>query len=75
MTHRLNSRVKRRIDVYNENSPYKYGTIIKCYNRPAKEYPSGYTLGPYPELYDVKWDNGEIHEGYLPHGIISISQS
>ncbi len=75
MIHKLNDRVKRRIDVFDENSPYKYGTVIKCYSRPAKKYSSGYILGPYPELYDVKWDNGEIKEGYLPHGIENISQN
>ena len=75
MTHKLNDRVKRKIDVFDENSPYKYGTIIKCHSRPIKKYKNGYILGPFSELYDVKWDNGEIHEGYLPHGILNISQS
>ena len=74
MTHNVNDRVKRRVDVFDENSPYKYGTVVKCYSRAIKNY--GFVrLGPYPELYDVKWDDGEIEEGYLPHGIINISQN
>ncbi len=75
MTHKINDRVKRRIDVFDENSPYKYGTVIKCYSRAVKKYSCDLVLGPYPELYEVEWDEDRIREkDYLPHGLINISQ-
>jgi len=50
------------------------GKVIKAYSKQAKKYCYGYgtplVLGPYPELYDIKWENGLISKGYLPHGII-----
>ena len=62
--------VKRRTDIFDYNSEYKYGVIIKVYSLPAKRYSCGYTLGPYPELFKVKWNNKKkIEEGFFEYGI------
>ncbi len=62
MTYKNGDRVKR---------DGKTGTVIQCYSRPIKHY-GDFALGPYPELFDVKWDNGEIETGFLPHGLVKI---
>ena len=58
--------------------PYNYptgrlleGVIVQVYGRLLKEYSTDFTLGRYPELYDVQWDSGKLSRGYLPHGLDS----
>lgn len=58
---KLNSRVKRQINVFDKNSPYKYGWIIKAYDSPG-----------YPNLFDVKWDDDSVEKGFLPHGLTLV---
>lgn len=29
-------------------------------------------FGPYPELYEITTPKGNIHRGYLPHGLIKL---
>lgn len=47
----------------------KTGTVTRCYSRGFKFFGSVF-LGPYPELYDVKWDDGSTGNAYLPHGLV-----
>ena len=69
---KVNDRVKREIDVFRAGSDYKYGIIIRHYSKPAKRYSSGSVLGPYPDLFDVRWDNGTVSKGHLPHGLTLV---
>ncbi len=47
----------------------RHGRVTHVYSQPFKRS-GGLLLGPYPELYDVLWDNdSEITKGYLPHGL------
>ena len=65
--------VKRRTDVFDNNSEYKYGVIVRIYSLPIIKYSGEYTLGPYPKLFAVKWNHIErIGEGFLEHGIEKI---
>ncbi len=61
-------RVSRNIDIYNPEKSDKHGVVTRKYNEPEKTV-GEITLGPYPILYEVKWDNGRIERGFLPHGI------
>ena len=57
------------------NSEWRYsgivlhGIVTKRFSRPQKQYGKDFVLGPYPELYEVRWDNGKSGQIYLPHGI------
>ncbi|KKM67021.1 hypothetical protein LCGC14_1475370 [marine sediment metagenome] len=71
--HTIGERVKREINIYHPEKGIRFGIVIKRYSRPEKKYANlGITLGPYPELYDVKWDDGSFEEGFLPHGIDKV---
>jgi len=62
--------VSRRQDVHNIHSPLMFGKVTRCYSRPAERIGEDLILGPYPELYDVRWEGGFIDaKGYLPHGL------
>lgn len=71
--YQIGDKVRREININDPSKGYKYGKIIKIYSKEATYYPfSKITLGPYKELYKVKWDNGIIENGFLPHGIDKI---
>jgi hypothetical protein len=55
--------VLRRADVFDERSRLMTGTVTDAYNDYASRF------GPYPELYEVTWDDGSVERGYLPHGL------
>jgi len=55
--------VKRRVDVFDDSSPYRKGTVIKRYSKDSERF------GYYPELYDVEWEDGSVGKEYLPWGI------
>ena len=59
-------RVQRKIDVFDDKSPLKYGTVSLRYSKQHK------SLSFYPELYRVDWDNGSVGTAYLPHGLTLI---
>jgi len=65
----IGQRVIRPVDVYNKNSPLRHGKIIYVYD--STYYNSDPDLSDwyYPELYDVRWDDGKIGRGYLRHGL------
>ena len=63
MTFTVGERVKRLEDVYKPKSRMMFGVVTKKYS----DYESQF--GPYPELYEVQWDDGKIGKGYLPHGL------
>ncbi len=69
MRFKLDQRVSRDMhDSKLEKIPIREGTIVRVYGRVAWQVSPDFVLGPYPELYDVQWDDGG--EGtYLPHGI------
>jgi hypothetical protein len=68
-TFRLLDRVKRKIDILDESKGYKHGRIVNCYS--LGEYMiDDVLLGPFPELYDVQWDFGEVQSELLPNGIM-----
>ena len=71
MRFELLDRVKRHVDMHDRSKGFKYGNVIKCFSREEYEI-AGTVLGPYPELYSVKWDNGRIGKSYLPFGITKI---
>jgi hypothetical protein len=67
-TFQLNERVRRN----DTGKGIRYGTIIAIRSRDA--YMIGdLHLGPYPELYDVKFDDNTIGENFLPHGLDSCA--
>jgi len=66
--HSVGDRVSREIDIYDPKKGLKLGEVIKHYSRPREKY-GDWWLGPYPNLYDVKWDDGSIGKAFLPHGI------
>ncbi len=65
---KIGDRVCRRADIYNPKSPYNFGTVYAVYSKP-RENVGDLILGPYPELYKVRWDNGVEEQGFLPHGL------
>ena len=67
MKFEIDQRVSRCID--GAGKYHKYGTIIKTYSCFGTEF------GDYPELYNVQWDGGIVGHGYLPHGIIAITNA
>jgi len=69
---KINDRVKREVDIFDKTKGYKTGRIIRQYSKPEKKYYSGLILGPYPELYEVLWDNGIKEKGFLAHGIDAL---
>jgi hypothetical protein len=56
-------RVRRRVDVFDDSSPYRHGAIV---NRYAKRSFLGWWDN---ELYAVLWDDGTYEEGFFPHGL------
>jgi len=40
-----------------------HGTVTRVYS----DYEGKF--GPYPELYEVNWDNYKLQRGFLPHGL------
>lgn len=70
MKFQVGDRVIRPKDVYKRDSPIKHGTVSRRYSAPKKVYLEGdLILGPYPELYEVQWDDGSTGKGFLPHGL------
>jgi hypothetical protein len=61
--------VCRRRDVFDDHSPFMFGTVTEVYS----DYDSPY--GPYPELYEVTWDGGKVVRSYLPHGLNSVDRT
>lgn len=68
----VGQRVKRLSDVFNPKSKMLCGEVIERYSRGVKDYGNDLILGPYPELYLVRWDDGKESE-YLPHGIEAMT--
>lgn len=46
-----------------DRSPLRRGSIVRRYSRWGTRH------GDYPEMYEVRWDSGEIQDGFLPHGL------
>ncbi len=62
----IGDRVQRLVDVYDEKSRLMHGSIVRVYKM------TGCRFGPYPEMYDVRWDEIKDRfrgEGFLPHGL------
>lgn len=67
---KVGDRVSRRRDIHDIFSPLMFGKVTRCYSRPAEKIGEDLILGPYPELYDVRWEGKPTDvKGYLPHGI------
>ena len=49
-------------------SPLRHGSVTRVYREPRHRR-GALWLGPYPELYEVAWDDGTTLPGYLPHGL------
>jgi len=69
---KVGDRVCREKDIWDKSKGHKTGSISRRYSKPLKKYVSGMILGPYEELYEVLWDNGDTGKGYLPHGLDAI---
>jgi len=67
--HSVGDRVCREKDVFKRNSGKKHGVVSRRYSEPRKVISKDVVLGPYPELYEVTWDDGTVEKGFLPHGI------
>jgi hypothetical protein len=65
-------RVERPVDPYDKTKGVKHGVITECYSRYQKETLGGMTLGPYPELYKVVFDDGSVGNGFFWWGIRPI---
>ncbi len=59
---KVGDRVIRRANVFDKLSCVRHGTVVRAYNQ------TGCQFGPYPEIYDVAWDD-RIEHGFLPHGL------
>lgn len=59
----VGDRVTRRENVYDSSSNLMRGSVVRVYAIQNTKF------GPYPELYEVRWDNGSVKGGYLPHGL------
>lgn len=64
----VGQRVNRGIDIYSPEKGLKHGIITRCYSKPAYKI-GDIHLGPYPELYEVLWDDGTKEEGFFWFGI------
>jgi hypothetical protein len=62
-TFSVGDRVQRLMNVYDQSSQMRRGVVIERYRDLVS------ALGPYPELYAVRWDDGQIERGFLPHGL------
>ena len=60
----VGDRVKRPMDVYEDIQKWvwRYGIITEIYSESNR-------YGYYPELYTVRWVDGTIEKGFLPHGL------
>jgi hypothetical protein len=56
-----------------DGNKIRKGKVINRYSR-GETSVNGLRLGPYPELYDVQFEDGSISKAFLPHGIESIEQ-
>ena len=73
-TFEIGQRVGRYEDPHDMSKGIKWGLIMERYSRP-QEVIGSTTLGPYPELYMVQFDDGTIGKAYLPHGLIDESEA
>lgn len=69
MKFKIGDRVRREINIYDPSKGMRYGKVVQCYSKPERKLSPGSTLGPYPELYEVLWDDGTVERGFLPHGL------
>lgn len=60
---KVGDRVSREADLEIRNSPLKHGEVIRAYSKFNTRF------GDYPELYSVRWDDGTVENGFLPHGL------
>jgi hypothetical protein len=74
MQHNIDDFVSREQDIYNPDKGIKTGRVIAAYSVQKHSF-GNLTLGPYPEMYDVQWDDGSIETGFFPHGLNNISNS
>ncbi len=56
-------RVGCPVNFLDPDSRLKYGVVVKVNSRKEK------WRGHYPEMYAVRWDDGEIRDGYLANGL------
>jgi hypothetical protein len=76
---RVGDRISRPLNIYQENSDLRFGTICARLAIPkgdGKLYPMSSRYGPYPETYSVVWDDrpNEIHNGFLSHGLTLVEE-
>lgn len=69
----LGDRVQRHTDVYDCNSKLRYGYVIRRYSEPVKRLLPDLILGPYPELYAVRFDDGRIGKGFFNYGLDRVA--
>lgn len=77
--YQVGDRVTRPQDIYNKNSPLLHGEVTCVYGKDAAwpwTQPLGYIrennkpgVWRYPELYEVRWDNGKVQRGFFHYGI------
>jgi len=68
MKFEVGDRVFRPEDVL---SPEEHGEVIGAYSKTRHfSLACGEWIPEYPELYRVRWDNGVVGNGYLPHGLM-----
>jgi hypothetical protein len=64
-------RVKRRKNVFNDNSPMMHGTVDHVYGRRFHcTLHNGEVMDWVDdELYAVLWDNGKLDKAFFAHGL------
>jgi len=65
-------RVKRLIDKTKPNG-YKTGVVSEVYGRSIGNLNTDILPGIYPEMYEVKWDDGSTVGGYLSTGLEGVT--
>lgn len=64
-------KVKRRENVFDNDSPMLHGVVTRVYSIHESYYPGFPDIPTHaePELYEVTWYESGRSTGYLPHGL------
>ena len=63
---KVGDRVVRQIDVYDDSSPVRRGTVTRRYSQDGEF--DGVRWHD-PEIYEVLWDDGTVGRGFFRHGL------
>jgi len=67
-------RVKRRVNNMDPGAGHREGTVSEVYGRSKGVLNVDILPGIFPEIYEVKWDDGNTSRGYLSNSLERIAQ-